>query len=252
MKSTVSIRFRAFAPALIGAAVLAVTPGAQASDDYVAIWQDFYPDSSSDGAGCLLCHGSSTSNLNAYGADICREVGAIRDAILAVQDLDSDQDPTGSDNVTEIGANAQPGWTAGVNPIFSRSTCLQIATVDAPPSGVPTPYDPVLEPAALDLDIAQLRVSKNVRIGGKAVGIKLVVQNNGTVDTNGTATVTGEQGGSVVYSETLDVFDAVGNGKTTFELPDYAPTATGEILWTATIDDEDPDLDQETATTNVR
>jgi hypothetical protein len=32
----------------------------------------------------------------------------------------------------------------------------------------------------------------------------------------------------------------------------YAPSAAGEIFWTATVTDEDPDVDVATATTNVR
>jgi PKD repeat protein len=110
----------------------------------------------------------------------------------------------------------------------------------------------ILEPAALDLDIAQFRVSKNARVG-KDVRITLVVENNGSVEGNGTATLTGAQAGATVFTETRDVFDAVGNGKTTFEFGPYTPAATGEILWTVTIaDGDDTDDDTETATTNVR
>lgn len=336
MKRRDSICMRALAPALIGAAVLAVAPNVQALTTYLNAWSDEYSTSTSDSAGCLLCHDTSTERLNAYGADICNASGATtRDRFHAVDALDSDQDPTGSDNLTEINANSQPGWTAGENPVFSTATCAQTGSVDEPPAGVPMPYDPIAggDPIAdaggpyeglvdasvtfdgtgssddgtivaydwdfgdgssgagavtdhvytesgiyevsltvtdddgnasidfttatirdldaLDLDIAWLGVTRYVRLGGRSVGIRMWVQNNGTVDENASATVTGKQGGAIVYSETMDVFDGVGVGLTVFDFPEYTPTAAGEILWTATIDDGDPDEDVKTTSTIV-
>jgi hypothetical protein len=110
----------------------------------------------------------------------------------------------------------------------------------------------VIEPAALDLDIASFRVSKNVRLG-RDVKIVLTISNEGTIDGEATATLLGEQNGSVIVEQTdILVFDSVGNGRTTFDLGPYTPTDTGEILWTVTVDDGDPDTDEATATTNVR
>ena len=86
----------------------------------------------------------------------------------------------------------------------------------------------------------------------KVINIKLVVKNNGTA--NGAmrpATVVGMQNGVEVYSMTLDVSDPVGNGRTTFNFPDYAPSRAGDIIWTATIADDDPDIDTASATTTV-
>jgi hypothetical protein len=60
-----------------------------------------------------------------------------------------------------------------------------------------------------------------------------------------------------VYDHTLTVTDAVGNGRTTFDdgsvpsIPPFVPTVAGDILWTATIDDDDPDIDVATAVTTV-
>ena len=65
------------------------------------------------------------------------------------------------------------------------------------------------------------------------------------------STVIGIQGGVEVYNETIDVSDEVGNGRTRFTFPPFTPTASGEIVWTATIADDDPDIDEATATTNV-
>jgi hypothetical protein len=63
--------------------------------------------------------------------------------------------------------------------------------------------------------------------------------------------VTGVQGGVEVYNETLPVSDAIGDGKSSFKFPSYTPTAIGDIQWTVTIFDNDPDVDVATATTAV-
>lgn len=116
----------------------------------------------------------------------------------------------------------------------------------------------IAAPGVLDLDIAQLSVTKRVSLGRvKPVGIKLVVKNNGTVEGSALATITGEQNGLVVYSESLTVTDAVGNGRTRYDdgsspsIPPFTPTVSGDILWTATIADDDPDNDEATAVTRV-
>ena len=67
-----------------------------------------------DNAQCALCHNSTTSGSsnNSYGAAIASSgAGTICNRIVDVENLDSDTDPTASDNLTEINANAQPGWT---------------------------------------------------------------------------------------------------------------------------------------------
>jgi hypothetical protein len=299
-------------------------------------WQVFYQDTptTSDGAGCQLCHGSNTGTLNPYGKDLCLNSFNFG----AIENDDSDMDPTGSNNLAEIEASAQPGWTDGLNPVYDTNNCGQpsnpVADVSVP-SGVPQPYDPVagsdpiadaagpyettlgnsitfdgtgssddgsiteyfwdfgdgstntgsivtytydavgvydvtltvtdndgnsasdtttatvLEPAALDLDIASFRVSKNIRLG-KSIKIVLTVTNESTVDAMGSATVVGEQNGSVVFEQTEPVFDEPGNGRTTFEFGPYTPDATGEITWTVIVDDGNPDTDEATATSNVR
>jgi hypothetical protein len=110
----------------------------------------------------------------------------------------------------------------------------------------------------VDLDIAQFKVTKRVRLANvKPIGIQLTVKNNSAV--NGTetrvATVTGVQQqngvGVEVYRQTLPVSDPAGNGRTKFDFPSFTPMAGGDILWTATIADDDPDDDVATATTTV-
>jgi large repetitive protein len=105
----------------------------------------------------------------------------------------------------------------------------------------------------VDLDIAQFKVTKRVRLARvKPVGIQLTVKNDGLVEGDAPATVIGVQNGVEVYNETLTVTDAVGNGRTKYDFPAFVPTDTGDIAWTATIADGDPDDDTATATTTVR
>ena len=105
----------------------------------------------------------------------------------------------------------------------------------------------------VDLDIAQFKVTKRVSLARvKPVGIQLTVKNSGVVEGDAPATITGVQNGVEVYNETLTVSDAVGNGRTKFDFPDYIPTDAGDIVWTATIADGDPDDDAATATTVVQ
>ena len=100
---------------LLGAALMTAAPLIQAERSYVGTWGSIYPASSSeDNANCALCHNSysSGSGFNPYGSAIeSSTAGSISARIVDVEDVDSDSDPTTSDNITEINANAQPGWT---------------------------------------------------------------------------------------------------------------------------------------------
>jgi hypothetical protein len=104
----------------------------------------------------------------------------------------------------------------------------------------------------LDLDIAALRVAQKGRVGKSIGDISLVVQNNGSVLGQAIATVVGVQEGIEVYRLRLNVFDDIGKGRTTFSFGSYTPTAAGDITWTATIADGDPDDDVATAVTSVK
>lgn len=105
--------------------------------------------------------------------------------------------------------------------------------------------------AVLDLDIASFSVSNSVKVG-KAVAIKLTVENPGPVLGQALATVTGVQDGMQVYTWNLNVYDYNGKGSTSFTFPTYTPTAKGTINWIVTIADVDPDVDTATATTTVK
>jgi PKD repeat protein len=108
-----------------------------------------------------------------------------------------------------------------------------------------------------DGTIVAFRVERQVVLdedgeANKAVRIRLDVRNRGSVDGAVMANVAGMQGGFPVYNETMMVSDPPGNGRSRFDFPSYVPTATGDIVWTATIFDGDPDEDTATAVTRVR
>lgn len=150
MSCTKSTMLRMLTSALLTASLLAVVSPAQAKNTYLKNWQTTYPDSTSDGADCSLCHGTSNSNLNAYGKDLCNAFGGsvpadIVNYLRAIETDDSDNDPAGSSNLDEINANAQPGWTEGpVNQIYAAdvNTCSPIGSPINVVANVPLPFDP--------------------------------------------------------------------------------------------------------------
>ncbi|MBS3954710.1 MAG: PKD domain-containing protein [Methylomicrobium sp.] len=157
MSCTNSTMLRTLTSALMTAGLLAVVSPAQALNKYLQTWQTAYPNSSSDNADCNLCHGTSTSNLNTYGKDLCISFGSSIPADIT-QNLKgievSDSDGEGNDNLTEINANAQPGWTgesALLNQIYDGKSCLAIGAPISVPGNVPLPYDPPVagEPVAI-------------------------------------------------------------------------------------------------------
>ncbi len=105
----------------------------------------------------------------------------------------------------------------------------------------------------VDLDIHDFKVKKDAKVdSGQKIKIQLWIKNPGTVDETRTAQVLGEQNGEAVYEEELDVRDRVGNqGVTKYTFPVFQPSEPGDILWTATIDDDDPDEDRRMAITRV-
>jgi len=118
---------------LVGSAALAIslmgpTPAA-AFNGILNDWQNLYnpPSASGDNAVCQLCHVNPNGQqpFNAYGWNLLEalENGACdtdmsgdvsnEEAFICVEILDSDVDPTGSSNLTEINTSTQPGWTDG-------------------------------------------------------------------------------------------------------------------------------------------
>ena len=103
----------------------------------------------------------------------------------------------------------------------------------------------------LDLDIVKLGVPTSAK-AGDAIVPTLEVANNGQKLGQAIATITGDLNGVRVYSRQLFVYDGLDAGTTTFTFASYSPTASGKLVWTATIADEDPDHDVVSTTTNVR
>jgi hypothetical protein len=109
----------------------------------------------------------------------------------------------------------------------------------------------VPQPQVVDLDIAGFRATKRVSLSRvKPVRIKLVVKNQSGISASTVATVVGAQNGIEVFREDLPVTDLVGSERITLVL-EYTPVGSGNILWTATIDDADPDDDVKTTTTKI-
>lgn len=123
--------------ATVCALVLAAEP-AGAFPGTLNDWQQRYgaTSSSGDDAGCQLCHAEANggSPWNGYGwdlrlalADTACDLDASgtvsnAEAFFCVETLNSDGDGSGFDNLTEIGVDAQPGWTQGpFNTLFDRA-----------------------------------------------------------------------------------------------------------------------------------
>ena len=136
---------RSLRPVLLAALIAAAVPtAALAKSSYFNTWRSLYPGSSTDdnvlngtGASCQLCHASSNggNGWNGYGWRVRQNLGSMNlsAAILAAEPFDSDADPTGSDNLAEITADAQPGWTPGAsNTFYFKDGSTQTGNV--PPS----------------------------------------------------------------------------------------------------------------------
>jgi hypothetical protein len=140
---------RTLVSALLGAGLMAAMPSAHALKSFEKNWSALYPNSGTGDASCSVCHGGSNGSLNAYGKEVCDSFNGsipadITTYLLAIQGKDSDGDPTGSSNIQEIEANAQPGWTTLTNIIYAADVstgCPQVGT-SAPPATLPLPYDP--------------------------------------------------------------------------------------------------------------
>lgn len=155
MKSTKPRLLRSLAVALlVGAIVLVAVSPALGLNSFMKTWADIYPDSHSGDADCALCHGTSNSNLNAYGKSFCDALGGsipadVTPALLMIEDLDSDGN--GDLNLKEITANAQPGWTTGAgNMIYVadvKTGCPPTGSSISAPSTVPLPLDPPVDGA---------------------------------------------------------------------------------------------------------
>lgn len=126
----------------LGSGIVSAFPG------FLTTWGGKYPASmSDDNAGCYLCHGTSTSNWNAYGNAVKQEYdtngGNISAAIDTVASDNSDSDAAGASNAKEANANTQPGWMYGNNNTIYNSSGGVISSNQPPNSSVTGKLDPV-------------------------------------------------------------------------------------------------------------
>lgn len=227
MSKIISMRtLRGLALGLFSAALLAGAGPALALNGFLKTWQDTYPGSTTDASDCGVCHGTANTNLNTYGKDLCDAFGGsvpadITSYLKAIEDRDSDSDPTGSDNLAEINANAQPGWTAGaVNQIYAADVgggCVATGSPISVPSNVPLPYDP---PVAGD----PVAIPGGTYTGN--VGVPITFDGSGSYDSDGGA----------IASYTWDFGDGTtGTGMTA----KHTYAAAGEYIVTLTVVDNE-------------
>ncbi len=219
----------------------------------------------SDGANPV-----ETVNFDWTVIDVNRAPTAVDDAAntqvdtpMTVDVLANDSDPDG-DTLTIAAVTVPPNGAAAINPDgtvsytpntgFTGTDAFDYTIEDGfGGSATATVTMTVVAGPPVDLDIAQFKVTKNIRMAKvKPIAIQLTVKNDGTVEGDAPATIVGVQNNVEVYNETLTVSDAVGNGRTKWDFPSYTPAVAGTIVWTATIADGDPDADEAAATTTVR
>jgi hypothetical protein len=196
---------------------------------------------------------------DAYSTDEDTPLNVAAPGVLG-NDTDADVDAltavlnTGPGNGT-LTLNADGSFSYTPNANFNGSDSFTYVANDGTvDSNIATVAITVNAAAVIDLDVAQFKVTKRVRLANiKPIAISLVVKNDGVVNTQERpATVIGTQGGVEVYTETLLVHDEIGNGRTQFDFPAFTPSVAGDISWTVTIADDDPDVDEATAVTTVQ
>ncbi|MCC6640065.1 MAG: right-handed parallel beta-helix repeat-containing protein [Deltaproteobacteria bacterium] len=152
---------------------LLVALPADAFPGLLTAWKARYGAVSTAGqtAGCQLCHAQSNggASWNAYGWDLFlarEDLGCDKDAngsvsndeaFACIELLQSDADPAGIENGSEIGISSQPGWTIGANNVIytvfgttpGQTAPASIGTIDPDrdADGVLDPVDNCLEDA---------------------------------------------------------------------------------------------------------
>jgi hypothetical protein len=176
------------------------------------------------------------------------------DAFVLVSQGSFTVDPGASVDVEVEYLPAYLGDDAGALDLISNDPDSPTIVVPLSGSGVDDAEEvgDALPNPELDLDIAKLAVRKRAwKRTGMPIAIRLMVQNGGAVEGDALATVVGIQNGIEVYKESRMVTDNAGQGKTAHKFPTYQPRRVGDIEWTATIEDGDPDDDVATTTTRV-
>jgi MYXO-CTERM domain-containing protein len=105
----------------------------------------------------------------------------------------------------------------------------------------------------VDIDIVELEVPEKLEPRGNTITPTAELKNASTFDGAGSATLVGALGSEEIYRQRISVSLAAGMSRT-FAFPSYtvAPKLKGTINWILTVQDEDPDVDQATASTSLR
>ena len=158
---------------LIGAGAMLAAPSAHAIRNWLFLFQDQYPSSLTDNNatpdGCQVCHTDDDGpQLNPYGSDwrdawTGTTADELQAAFVTIEGDDSDNDPTGSDNITEISADTQPGFAEG----------------DSAP-GVIGLLDPA--PPAPDIDVSPLTLDFGAVTIGTTATADVNIANAGSAD----------------------------------------------------------------------
>lgn len=110
-------------------------------------------------------------------------------------------------------------------------------------------------PAVVDVDITGVSATGRISLGRvKPATVTLSVSNPSSISSGtglASATLVGVQNGVQVYSQTIALDNIAAGATASYTFPDYIPTVVGNIDWTVTITDQDPDVDQATALTKV-
>jgi hypothetical protein len=110
---------------------------------------------------------------------------------------------------------------------------------------------------ALDVDIVNfLATPRSANCNGKdgalhQIDLILLVRSMSAVAGCADATLIGVQNGVEVYRKTRAACPRPADGVLAVRFPSYDPRVAGEIVWTVTVNDQDPDVDVATAKTAV-
>ncbi len=137
----------------------------------------------------------------------------------------------------------------------AESGCLALASNDPAHPAVElavagTGAQPPVPSADADIDIDELEVPRAVSPRKTSITPRIELENRSAVSGTATARLTGAIDGVQVYDQTIPVELAAG-AEGTFSFPPYETggRSRAKILWRATVADQDPDVDEATATT---
>jgi hypothetical protein len=201
-----------------------------------------------------LVHNIGNADLNVTGITLCPGTSS---------------EYTWSPDTFAVAPGSSQTLTVFYNPLDQTTDngCLQIASNDTTqnPENLSVAGVGIVPSggALLDIDIVRLGVDQKIDLTRpKPVKIQLLVKQAHSGEGTAQATITGTQNNVDIYNETLPITIQASSSTSkrqhsskaamqTLAFPSYTPVAEGDIVWTATISDPDPDFDEATATTKV-